>query len=190
MQRGERPLASDPGERFDLAAVINDDRRFRDWYDTAAPRIYAYAYGRTGSVAVAEEITQETFLEIVRNPRTFDGRSDPVPWLIGVARHRLGRYFRRVRLDEARAADLVREIQVVDRGSFGPNPVDDRDEVAAAMGALAQDQRAALMLRFVDGLTVREVAQTIGRSEDATESLIRRARQSFEAAVQGGRRAS
>jgi RNA polymerase sigma-70 factor (ECF subfamily) len=190
MWRRERTVASPPSEAFDLAAVIDDERTFRAWYDVAAPRVYAYTYGRTGSTSVAEEITQETFLEVVRNPRTFDGRSDPVPWLIGVARHRLARYFRSVRLDERRASDLIREIHLVTDGRPAEHAIEDRDEVAAAMGALTQDQRAALMLRFVDGLSVREVARTIGRTEDATESLIRRARQSFEAAVRGGRRAS
>ena len=178
------------GSTFDLAAVIADDQAFRSWYDGVAPRVYAYAYARTGSIATAEEITQETFIEVVHRPASFDGRSDPLPWLIGIARHRLGRHFRSARRDEERAAELVKQIHVVETGSAEPSAVDDRHELEMGLAALGQDQRSALMLRFVDGLSVREVAETIGRSEDATESLIRRARQAFEDAVRGGRRAS
>ena len=58
------------------------------------------------------------------------------------------------------------------------------------MAALPSDQRAALMLRFLDDLPVKEVAAVIGRSEDATESLIRRARRAFEDAYRGVDRAS
>jgi RNA polymerase sigma-70 factor (ECF subfamily) len=182
--------ATSAAAAFDLAAVIADQHAFPAWYDVAAPRVYAYALGRTGSVTIAEEITQETFIEVVRNPRTFDGRSDPLPWLIGVARHRLGRHFRSARRDDARADELVREIRVVEGGGGALTAVEDRDDLTRGLAALSPDQRAALMLRFVDGLSVREVAQTIGRTEDATESLIRRARQTFESAFPGGRRAS
>jgi len=174
---------------FDLAAVIDDDYAFRTWYDMIAPRVYAYLYSRTGSAAVAEELTQETFIEVVRSPRSFDGRSDALPWVIGVARHRLFRHFRRTKLDDGRSGDLIREIEIRGEDDRSWRNMEQRDGVSSAMGALAADQRAALMLRFVDGLSVNEVAATIGRSEDATESLIRRARQAFEHSYRGADRA-
>ena len=180
------PTATD---RFDLAATIADDVAFRSWYDAVAPRVYAYAYARTGSVVVAEDVTQETFIEIVRRPSSFDGRSDPLPWVIGVARHRLGRHFRTLRRDDERAAELVREIRLVEPIA-PPSVLDDREDLSAGLRALTSDQRAALVLRFVDGLSVRQVAAAIGRTEDATESLIRRAREAFERVVRGDRRAS
>jgi RNA polymerase sigma-70 factor (ECF subfamily) len=170
---------------FDLAAVIDDDIAFRHWYDMTAPRVYAYLYSRTGSASTAEELTQETFIEVVRKPRTFDGRSDALPWVIGVARHRLSRHFRRAKLDSGRSDNLVREIEVAGDDTRPWRTVEQRDDVMGALGALASDQRAALMLRFVDGLSVKGVATTLGRSEDATESLIRRARQAFETAYRG-----
>src|SRR3954447_22893489 len=89
---------------FDLAAVINDDLTFRSWYDMTVPRVYAYLYSRTGSVSVAEELTQEVFVEVVRSPRTFDRRSDVLPWVIGIARHRLSRHFRTNKLIDRRQA--------------------------------------------------------------------------------------
>jgi RNA polymerase sigma-70 factor (ECF subfamily) len=178
-----------PGDPFDLAATIADDVAFRTWYDAVAPRVYAYVYARTGSVAVAEDVTQETFIEVVRRPASFDGRSDPVPWLIGVARHRLSRHFRALRRQDERTAELVREIHVVEPIAATAR-LDDREDLAAGLRALTTDQRAALVLRFVDGLSVRQVAATIGRTEDATESLIRRAREAFERVVRGDERAS
>jgi RNA polymerase sigma-70 factor (ECF subfamily) len=171
---------------FDLAAVIDDDIAFRAWYDMTAPRVFAYLYSRTGSVPVAEELTQETFIEVVRSPKTFDGRSDALPWLIGIARHRLSRFFRRTKLDDGRANDLVREIEIAGEDTRPWRTIEQRAGVVAALDSLPRDQRAVLMLRFLDGLSVKAVADTIGRSEDATESLIRRARQSFEAAYREG----
>jgi RNA polymerase sigma-70 factor, ECF subfamily len=171
---------------FDLAAVIADDIAFRHWYDMTAPRVYAYLYSRTGSASAAEELTQETFIEVVRSPRTFDGRSaDALPWVIGIARHRLSRHFRRSKLDDGRSNELVREIEIAGEDTRPWRTIEQRADVVAALDGLPKDQRAALMLRFLDGLSVKAVADTLGRSEDATESLIRRARQSFEAAYRG-----
>lgn len=190
MWRRRLPPGADQAPLIDLEAILADEVTFRAWYDEAAPRVYAYVFGRTGSISVAEEITQETFLQVVRNPRTFDGRSDTVPWLIGIARHGIARYFRRVRQDQDRARGLVQEIRLVGQGDRGGPTLEDRDEVARAMQAMSQHQRAVLMFRFVDDLSVKDVARLIGRSEDATESLIRRARESFETAIQEGRHAS
>jgi len=188
MWRRARSASAADRQGFDLAAVIDDEAAFRAWYDAAAPRVYAYLMSRTGNVALAEELTQETFIEVIRNPRTFDGRSDPIPWLIGVARHRLARAFQRHRLDQSRSTPIVPELDIAARDTT--RGVDERDDLGRAMAVLPSDQRTALMLRFLDDLPVKEVAAVIGRSEDATESLIRRARRAFEDAYRGVDRAS
>jgi RNA polymerase sigma-70 factor, ECF subfamily len=177
--------APEPGKTFDLVAIVDDEQAFRRWYDETAPRVYAYLYSRTGSAATAEELTQETFVEVIRNPRNYDGRIDPVPWLVGVARHRLSHRFRESKRDDDRSRQMVRQIDV---GRSDDSPwlqLERQDSVAAALDLLPRDQRAVLLLRFADDLTVREVARAIGRSEDATESLLRRARAAFESAYLG-----
>lgn len=54
------------------------------------------------------------------------------------------------------------------------------------MGQVPADQRIALLFRYLDGMSVREVAHAIGRSEKATESLLARGREGFRRAY-GGR---
>jgi RNA polymerase sigma-70 factor (ECF subfamily) len=171
---------------FDLARVIADDSTFRGWYEAVAPRVYAYLYSRCGNVSVAEELTQETFIEVVRNPRTYDGRTDPVPWLIGVARHRLARHLQRASRQE-QATTQVREIAPPPEETGQWRSREERELIERALGRLPQAQRAVLMLRFVDDLPIRDIARTIGRSEDATESLLRRARLAFEDAYNEAR---
>ena len=150
---GATPAKSDA--TFDLAAVIDDDFAFRNWYDMTAPRVYAYLSPRPDSrISGPEELTQETFVEVVRSPRTFDGRDDALPWVIGVARHRLSRHWRRNKLDDGRSATLIREVQVAGDDDRSWRQVEQGDAVAVAMAALPPDQRAALMLQFVDGLSI------------------------------------
>jgi RNA polymerase sigma-70 factor (ECF subfamily) len=170
------------GDEIDLEAVVADAAAFRAWYDATAPRVYAYLLARTGSVTVAEDLTQETFIEVVRHPGTFDGRGDAVPWLVGIARHRLARHFSGRRRDDDRASNLVRQISVEPSADPSFDGVESADALDRALATLPGIQRTALLLRFGDDLSIREVAVSIGRSEDATESLVRRARAALSAA--------
>lgn len=177
-----------PGTRAgptSLVAIVEDDVAFRAWYERTAPRVFAYLLSRCGSQPLAEELLQATFVAVVRRPGTFDGRGDVIPWLIGIARHQLARHFRKQAGEERwwRSGD-VREIEPASGGNEFHGAQLGAD-IRVALGALPASQQAALIFRFLDGLSVRDVATHLGRSEDATESLIRRARTQFERAYRG-----
>jgi len=163
----------------ELAAVFADPVAFRSWYDTAVVRVYGYLYGRCGGdMHLAEELTQQTFLQAIRHWQGFDGRSDPVTWLCSIARNKLTDHYRELDRQERRQLRLiVREIEMADVEV--DREVADREAVLEALRGLPPLQRAALILRYVDGLSLREVAAALGRSEDATESLLRRAKERF-----------
>jgi RNA polymerase sigma-70 factor (ECF subfamily) len=175
------------GERSaDLAVIFADEAAFRRWYEVQAPRVYAYLHGRCGGdAALAEELTQEAFIQAIRGHRAFDGRSDETTWLIAIARNRLVDHFRRLERDERRHMRLVvREIQ--GSGPEGEWATQDvRAEVAAALRQLPAAQRAALILHHVDGLPVRDVANALGRSTSAIESLLARGRERFRSDFRG-----
>ena len=57
-----------------------------------------------------------------------------------------------------------------------------RERAVAALGAVASSQRAALVLCYVDGYSVGEAAQLLGKSTEAVESLLARGRQTFKRA--------
>ena len=165
--------ANEPVGTFE--AVFSDERGFRLWYDTMLPRVYGYLLGRCGrNMHVAEELTQETFVEAVRSRSSFRG-GDSAAWLIGIARHRLVDHFRR---EERRGLGLVRLLQRHERQVTPLFPADTTD-VANAVGALPPMQRAAIVLRYVDDLPVREVARLMGRSESSIESLLSRGRETL-----------
>jgi RNA polymerase sigma-70 factor (ECF subfamily) len=96
-----------------------------------------------------------------------------VPWLVGVARHKLVDHWRR-------AARNQRNLAVAEHVADGlDDPWDQHLETAVVHAALARlsfHQRAALTLRYLDGLSVTEVAEHLDRSIHATETLLARAR--------------
>jgi RNA polymerase sigma-70 factor, ECF subfamily len=164
-------------------ATLADEAAFRSWYEAALPRVYGYLFERAGRVrSIAEELTQETFVELVRSGRRFDGRSDPTTWVIAIARHKLTDHFRRLAREERRAIALVRDATPVDADD--PLAVSERrQEVLRALGSVAAMQRAALTLHYMDDLSVAEVASALGKSEAATESLLSRGREALRRAL-------
>jgi len=162
-----------------VISIFATEAAFRAWYDDAMPRVYAYLFARVDADAgLAEELTQQTFTEAVASKASFAGRAEPTTWVIAIARHRLADHYRRHYRDQHRQAALIERANVGGRDAW--QRAEAFADVRHALSALPGEQRVAFVLRVVDGLSVREVATTIGRSEDATESLLRRARISFD----------
>jgi RNA polymerase sigma-70 factor (ECF subfamily) len=142
-------------------------------YRRALPQVYGYLLPRCGSAAVAEDLTAETFVAAVVAARQPDPPEVNVAWLVGVARHKLADHWRRIAREQ-------RTLAVADPAREGlDDPWTDWLDAEAAHAALARllaSQRAALTLRYLDGLSVAEVAEHLGRSIRATETLLTRSR--------------
>ncbi len=147
-------------------------------YDEALPAVYGYFVRRCGDRGTAEDLTSETFLAAMDAARKPSPPDLSVRWLIGVARHKLADHYRRRR---DRFATPVAEL---------PEPADPADEWDAELDRIVAEQvltrlsdqhRAVLVLRYMDGCSVPECAELIGRTVHATEALLVRARRAFRA---------
>jgi RNA polymerase sigma-70 factor, ECF subfamily len=153
---------------------------FRAFYDDALPRVYGYFLHRVGGAApLAEDLTQETFLAAGRELKKGRRVDAPLGWILGIARHKLVDHLRRqersVRLVDGGLDEATADVPVEDGSLF-------RDRAVAALSGVAASQRAALVLRHLDGLSVPEVARELDRSVEAVESLLARGRVSFRKA--------
>ena len=164
-----------------LDALVQDPVAFRHWYDIVLPRVYRYLLARAGDTSLAEELTQQTFVEAIRNRRKFDGRSDVVTWLCAIGRNKLVDHYRR----SGRDADRQERLRVVGGAHDQVASFEEKDAIRRALDVMPSDQRLALMFRYLDQMSVREVAVQVGRGEKATESLLSRARESFRQAYGG-----
>jgi RNA polymerase sigma-70 factor (ECF subfamily) len=142
-------------------------------YPRALPAVYGYLLPRCGSVAVAEDLTAETFMAAVATVRGPHPPAISTAWLIGVARHKLVDHWRRAEREHRQLAAL---------GETGHEPMDSWDDhvdAAVAHEALAQlsaNHRCVLVLRYLDDLPVAQVAEHVGRSVHSTETTLARAR--------------
>ncbi len=142
-------------------------------YRRALPQVYGYLLPRCGSSVVAEDLTAETFMAAVQATRQGSTAEVNVAWLVGVARHKLVDHWRRSARDQ-------RNLAVAEQLTDGlDDPWEDHLDttvVHAALRRLSPHQRAALTLRYLDGLPVPEVAEHLDRSVHATETLLARGR--------------
>ena len=144
-------------------------------YRSALPRIYGYLLPRCGNASLAEDLTAETFLAAVTASREGNLPEVNVGWLVSVARHKLVDHWRRLEREQ-------RSFAAVDVDPDVEDPWAEWFDTEAAHAALAQlsiPQRAALTLRYLDGLPVAQVAEHLGRSLHATETLLARSRASL-----------
>ncbi len=171
------PMASDEAppalERARVAGRA-DEVELATIYEERRGELLAFLVGMTRDPSVAEDLLQETFLRLVREARAGRMPEQVRPWLYRTAAN--------AAIDRGRrGASLARLLpRLLDR-SDPPRPESEflrseRDaELRAALGRLAPDRRAALLLA-ARGFSGTEVAGLIGRTDGATRTLLCRAR--------------
>ena len=131
--------------------------------------VYRYALRLTGGdPARTADLTQETYTALLRHVNRHPGEPVGVAWLITCCRHR--------HLDSLRSRERRERNQV--RGWHRPVETfpEPDDDVIAALSKLKPLERLVLVMRYVDGFGVAEIATEIGKTVAATESVLRRSR--------------
>jgi RNA polymerase sigma-70 factor (ECF subfamily) len=160
------------------AESLASDAALGRFYREALPDVYGYfLYRCGGSVSVAEDLTQETFLAAVAQLKQGLHVESPTAWIHGIARHKLIDHYRRTKRWSLRVRPADEHVELA-------APAIDESQAAtvAALARVPAAQRAALVLRHVDGFAVPEVAALLGRSVEAVESLLARGRVSLRRA--------
>ncbi len=142
-------------------------------YDDALPHVYGYLVRRCESSATAEDLTSDTFLAAATAVQR--GAEVNVAWLIGTARHKLVDHWRRT----GRQRQALEELWEHSDPPADTNDPVDTVHVRDTLARLTPHHRAVLVLRYLDGLPVPEVAALLDRSVHATESLLVRAKAAY-----------
>jgi RNA polymerase sigma-70 factor (ECF subfamily) len=162
-------------------ADLRDPVVFGAFYDEALPAIYGYFLRRCGGErTIAEDLTQEVFMAAVRQIGRGVAVEEPLRWLYGIARHRLIDHYRQHLRESERvvAWNDRAEVHADDRDEMAT--LIDRDAAIAALDALVPAQRMMIALRYLDGMSVPEIALATGKSVHAIESLLVRGRAAFK----------
>jgi RNA polymerase sigma-70 factor (ECF subfamily) len=175
--------ATAPSLAVDPADKAEHDRAFSELYRAHLRDVYSYSYYRVGNHHDAEDLTEQAFLQAYRHferaRRESDGR--PLrPWLIRIAHNLASNYHR----DRARRPQAALDAIEPPTHPHGTERVaEGREELRLVMeklDGLAEDRREALIMRFALGMSNREIARALGRSDGATKVLIHRAIKQLE----------
>ncbi|MFL5979352.1 MAG: sigma-70 family RNA polymerase sigma factor [Gaiellaceae bacterium] len=164
-----------------LTGTETRDRAFERLYRRHVHEVYRYVLAVLRNQADAEDATQATFLSAFRAFRRGEEPQKPRNWLLKIAHNECRQRFRA-------SARRPREVEWDERT---PAPsldetVPTADEIRFALAHLSFNQRSALVMRELEGRTYQEIAEILGLSVSAVETLIFRARRALREQLEEG----
>lgn len=140
-------------------------------YELIKTDVYAFALSRTGNQHDAEDITQDTFVQIYRYAKTYKPQGKPLAWIFTITSNLANRRFqlnqRVVLMDE-------RDTEVPDETRFENNVVDN-EFLAQIMSTLSREEQSIIVMHAISGLKHAEIAKILGKPLSTVLSKYNRA---------------
>jgi RNA polymerase sigma-70 factor (ECF subfamily) len=180
-----------PDTELLAAALRGDGEAFGAFYRRHARRIATFHLARTSDAQDAADLTAETFAVALSALDRYDpALGDPLPWLYGIARHRLGSLHRRGRVEErARRrlgmARLELDDAALEQVEAAASSELVRVEIREGLAALPDDQREAVALRVLLDHEYADVAAAAGVSEAVARKRVSRGLSALRARLAG-----
>jgi RNA polymerase sigma-70 factor (ECF subfamily) len=166
-----------------VRAKAADQQALTTIYERYSPAIYRYIYYRVGDAEVAEDIRADVFLRMLEGMGRYEDRGWPLSaWLYRIAHDRTIDTLRR------RRTRPQLPLETWSGTTDGPeSAVDvqlDREELYRTIDQLTEDQRDVIRMRFLQEMSVQEVATAMGRTEGAVKALQHRGIQALARQLQ------
>jgi RNA polymerase sigma-70 factor (ECF subfamily) len=164
--------------------AAGDDAAFAEVYDELSPRLYGFLLRQTRDVARAEDVLQQTFLQIHRARDTFIAGAEVLPWAFAIAR--------RLLIDSRRRGprEILQDSDARDAGVAQEPRADDlaiahelASRIRRELARLPEAQRVAFELVKQDGLSHAEAAQALGTTVTAVRLRAHRAYEALRAVL-------
>ena len=176
----------DEGTRLLQAARRWDESALADIYDTYSPLIYRYVYRKTGDRDIAQDLTAETFHRLLKGLRRGAGPHDHLSgWLYRVAHNLVVDHYRSqpseppVSVEDVNPAGDPLQAEIVARK-------EQVTRVRAALQQLTQLQQKVILLRFLEEMSLQEVALALDRTVGSVKALQHRAVSSLQRILEEG----
>ena len=174
-----------------------DDEAFRELFDRFFPRLYRFAVAHLGGDRdAAQDVVQQTFCNAIERLDSYRGEAALYTWFCQICRNACADHFRRngrggarvVLLEDQPDARAILESLAApesEQPEAGAWQAQVHRVVVATLDALPGRYGDVLEWKYIDGLSVREIAGRLSLGEKAAESLLTRARTSFREAISG-----
>jgi RNA polymerase sigma-70 factor (ECF subfamily) len=168
--------------------LAGEDAAFRHFFTENFPRLFRFAaYRLRGDEALAEDVVQRTLGAAIDKLATYRGEAALYAWLCTFCRHEISAAIKRARRDPVDLIEDLPEFRATLESLMDPNAMPEQEAVRSELARLIRvtldslpvDHANALEWKYIDGLSVAEIAARQGRGQKAAESLLNRARESF-----------
>jgi len=166
-------------ERLLVEAAQKDPSRFGELYENNFERVYAFIARRVRDRDVVEDLTSDVFHKALTNLGRFEWRGVPfAAWLVRIAAN--------VIVD--RSSRAAKELSSIDDpaeppSNTGPEEIENRAQLFRLVDRLPAGQRRAIVMRFAEQKSIREIAHELERTEGAVKQLQFRGLQTLRAKV-------
>ena len=181
----EPPLSQVPDQQL-AQAVQNDASAFDVLYRRHVMAVYRYCLAKTGNQTEAEDLTAQIFLSALESLPKTRLRGPFAGWLFGIARRKCADFYRQ----SYAAEQLDWDVALSHEDSTAPDPTQAAQNallnacIQSVIDSLNEQRREALMLRFWGGLSVKETAVAMKRTQAAVKMLVGRAIKQIRARCQ------
>jgi RNA polymerase sigma-70 factor (ECF subfamily) len=170
------PRATTDPDLADVRAAQRDRAAFGTLYRRYLDRVYGYCFYLLGDHHDAEDVTERTFLAAMGAiDRYRDEGASFRSWLFRIAHNQIANALRARGRHRATSLDAVSEPAVDGDPAGLVGLAEENRRLRRALDCLSEDRRQVLVLRFVDGLSSREIGVVLGRSPGAVRVLQLRA---------------
>jgi RNA polymerase sigma-70 factor (ECF subfamily) len=139
---------------------------FDEIHDALSPALGRWLRGRVRTAQEADDLLQETFLQMHRARHTYDAAYPVAPWAFAIARH-VWLMHRRTLSRRPQATDAIDDVPLPVRGEA--DRYAEREEVRQALAAVPEARRRAVIWHHVFGFSFREIAERLGIRESAAK---------------------
>ena len=155
-----------------ITAALENPSAFDKLYDRYVQPIYRYVYSRVGSAHEAEDITSQTFMAAYESLARYRERGQFSAWLFRIARSKLNEHFRRSR----REVGLEAAGQILEREDALGTLIraEELSRIRSIIDHLDEEEQDLIRLRYVADLSFVEIADLLGRREDAVKKSVYR----------------
>ena len=170
--------------------LAGDQRAFDEFFDGHFPGLYRFALTRLNhDENAAEDVAQSTICKAITKLKTYRGEAALFTWLCTFCRHEISAFYKRSKVT-ARQVDLIEDtpeiraaLESLSNVFEGPENAFDRAEIGrlvqVALDQLPSHYGNALEWKYLEGLSVKQIAGKLKLSPKAVESLLTRARDAF-----------
>lgn len=166
-----------------IAQNTGTEQRFIKLYKSYIDEVYQFIHARSGFDApVAEDITQDVFLDVFKGLDKFKGLCSERTWVFKIARNKLSDFYRKQYSKEYETCDIDEVRQVPDSAQDIDLQMEKSFEAGFVRECLAKlpvQYRIILLMKYVDGKSVNQIAEITNKSHKATESMLQRAKRTF-----------